>query len=132
MKHFIFIIMTFLIPLFLFGKAGYHEPWGKDSSLMKKTYTKEKKPSGTYQLANTLIQFHQKNFSPIDGPRSSFRPTSSRYMQLAMQRYGTCQGFFMGCDRLLRENSETWVYQTRIIDGITYKFDPAIKDKFSK
>jgi len=50
-------------------------------------------------LAN-VIRFHQTFLSPISGPRSHFRPTSSRYMQLAMKRYGFVQGLLMGLDRL--------------------------------
>jgi hypothetical protein len=35
----------------------------------------------------------------------------------------------MGCDRLLRENNEEWIYQKVIIDGYEYKYDPARLDK---
>lgn len=127
-------LLLVVFPLMLTASVGYQEPWGTDSSLSRKHSPKEeeKSLSGSTQLANTIISFHQNHFSPIDGPRSSFRPTSSRYMQLAMQRYGTCEGFLMGCDRLLRENADPWVYETIVIDHVTYKYDPAVKDKFSK
>lgn len=75
-------------------------------------------------MAEKVILFHQNIISPADGPRSSFRPTSARYMLLAMRRHGFLKGYVMGCDRLLRENKDDWVYRTRTIDGITYKFDP--------
>ena len=51
-------------------------------------------------------------------------------MQLAMQRYGFLKGFIMGCDRLLRENDEEWVYRTVEIDGRRFKYDPAKTDKY--
>ena len=53
-----------------------------------------------------VIDFHQKVISPVDGPRSHFRPSSSQYMRQAMHNYGFFKGYIMGCDRLLRENSE--------------------------
>lgn len=131
-KNFVFLCCFF--PFFLFATPGYFSPWGKDADI---SYSKEekkepmKKSSLGLFLAEKVIDFHQRVLSPVDGPRSSFRPTSSRYMQLAMRRYGFFKGFIMGCDRLLRENNEKWVYQTKEIDGSTYKYDPAILDKFS-
>ncbi len=50
-------------------------------------------------------------------------------MRLAMYNYGFIKGFLMGCDRLLRENSDDWVYRKITIDGEVYKFDPARIDK---
>lgn len=113
-------------------QPGYFEPWGKDSEIIKKEETKEilEKPTIFSWTAQKIIKFHQNNFSPIQGPRSNYRPTSSRYMQLAISRYGFFKGFIMGCDRLLRENSEEWVYRTIEIDGVHYKYDPARVDKF--
>jgi putative component of membrane protein insertase Oxa1/YidC/SpoIIIJ protein YidD len=72
----------------------------------------------------SAIHFHAKVISPVDGPRSHFRPTSSRYMLQAMRQYGVLSGFVKGCDRLIRENGERWVYRTVEIDGITYQHDP--------
>ncbi|NGX56136.1 MAG: putative membrane protein insertion efficiency factor [Candidatus Anoxychlamydiales bacterium] len=123
-----FFIIIFL-PSFIFSK-GYIEPWGKDSNL-KITEKKEKRKSSFLTKAfDKVIVFHQKVLSPVDGPRSHFRPTSSRYMQLAMQRYGFFKGYIMGCDRLLRENKEAWVYRKIVIDNIEYKFDPAFENKY--
>ncbi|NDB83585.1 MAG: membrane protein insertion efficiency factor YidD [Alphaproteobacteria bacterium] len=79
------------------------------------------------QIADVIIQFHQKILSPVDGPRSHYRPTSSRYMQLAMYKHGFIKGFIMGCDRLLRENKAPWVYRSIEIDGQKYKYDPVRK-----
>jgi hypothetical protein len=36
----------------------------------------------------------------------------------------------MGCDRLLRENEEKWVYRTVYFHGRLLKYDPAILDKY--
>jgi putative component of membrane protein insertase Oxa1/YidC/SpoIIIJ protein YidD len=114
----------------LCAKCIYEEPWGKDSNLKYKTKTEQKNNSILTKIADKIILFHQKILSPVDGPRSHFRPTSSRYMQLAMQRYGFFKGYIMGCDRLLRENKDKWIYQTITIDKMEYKFDPAKEDKF--
>jgi len=48
--------------------------------------------------------------SPADGPRSHFYPSSSQYTKDAMDKYGFFAGFLMGCDRLMRENNEEWIY----------------------
>ena len=115
----------------LSARALFEEPWGRDSDLKAPSHTvAPQKTSLATQVADKIIRFHQEVLSPVDGPRSSFRPTSSRYMQLAMQRYGFIKGFVMGCDRLLRENDESWVYHTLEIDGKKFKFDPAVQDKY--
>lgn len=114
-------------PLICQARPGYFEPWGKDSDLMLRQTTtspQEKRISIPVLLADKIIRFHQQIISPVDGPRSHFRPTSSRYMQLAMHRYGFMKGFIMGCDRLLRENKDPWVYRVIDIDGQLFKFDP--------
>jgi len=127
MKYFI----CFLIPFFLIANC-FEEPWGKDAEISrgKKLFTPSEEPSIFTKAADKIIQFHQKVLSPVDGPRSHFRPTSSRYMQLAMKRYGFLRGYIMGCDRLLRENDDDWVYRTIEIDGKIYKYDPAKVNKF--
>lgn len=139
----LFLLLFF--PLFIFSTIKFEEPWGKDSDLFytpslendtsKKPWNfeaKTKKLNLMTKAADKVITFKQKVISPIDGPRSSFRPTSSRYMQLAMYRYGFFKGFIMGCDRLLRENSDKWCYRTIVIDNVEYKYDPAIPDKYYK
>lgn len=93
--------------------------------------TEEQQPSIGVRIANAVIWFHQNIISPIDGPRSAYRPSSSQYMKQAMSRYGFFRGFVMGCDRLLRENDEEWVYRTIEENGKTYKYDPAFEDKYS-
>jgi len=123
-------LLFLFIPILIFSE----EPWGKDYDIkyIIPSVKKEKKHSFLSKIANNIIIFHQKNFSPIDGPRSNFRPTSSRYMQLAIKRYGFFKGYIMGCDRLLRENREKWVYRTIKIDDHIYKYDPATINKYSK
>jgi hypothetical protein len=128
LKVFVFILLSF----HLFASPGYKEPWGQDSDL-KAPPPREvfKKPSLATKIADAVIKFHQDVISPVDGPRSHYRPTSSRYMQLAMQRYGFIKGFIMGCDRLLRENDEEWVYRKIEIDGRIFKYDPAKVNKYN-
>lgn len=119
--------------LSLFASQGFFEPWGKDADLKAPPSHVEAKKTGiATQIADAIIDFHQKVISPVDGPRSHFRPTSSTYMKLAMHRYGFVKGFLMGCDRLLRENDEEWVYRKIEIDGKVYKYDPAVPDKYKK
>lgn len=110
----------------LFALSGYHEPWGKNSDLQKKEniQTFYPKPSLATLVAKQVILFHQKVLSPIDGPRSHFKPCSSQYMKVAMMKHGFCKGFIMGCDRLLRENKDPWVYRETSVDGKLIKYDP--------
>ncbi len=131
MKKFLFLI--FFFPVILFSNnIKFEEPWGKDADLKYKIKENSENSSSSIftKVADKIILFHQKVLSPVDGPRSNFRPTSSRYMQLAMQRFGFFKGYIMGCDRLLRENNDKWVYQTINIDNVEYKYDPAKEDKY--
>ncbi len=121
------VFKLLLIPCFLF--AHYQEPWGKDHDLrVPEEKTIPQRSIGT-RVADLVIDFHQKVISPVDGPRSHFRPSSSQYMRQAMYNYGFFKGFVMGCDRLLRENNEKWVYRTIEENGTIYKYDPATTDK---
>jgi hypothetical protein len=133
-KFFLFCFsLTLLFHTSLFAiRAGYFEPWGKDEQLRI-----EKHPSTLYDTPpvrnplvyamDLLVTFHQNIISPVDGPRSHFRPTSSRYMLLAMKRHGFIKGFVMGCDRLMRENSDRWVYRQKEINGVVYSWDPTYR-----
>jgi putative component of membrane protein insertase Oxa1/YidC/SpoIIIJ protein YidD len=118
-------------------RAGYFEPWGKDENL-RGSPTRTKNPyahlydtppnrSPLVYGMDLLVQFHQNVISPVDGPRSNFRPTSARYMLLAMKRHGFIKGYLMGCDRLIRENSDPWVYRKKEIAGVVYKWDPTYR-----
>jgi putative component of membrane protein insertase Oxa1/YidC/SpoIIIJ protein YidD len=120
-----------LVPILLAASPGYFEPWGKDSDLKSpKPKTTQEKVSMATRVADAVIQFHQQVISPVDGPRSHYRPSSSQYMHSAMHRYGFLKGFIMGCDRLLRENDEEWVYRTIQVDGKIFKYDPAKENKY--
>jgi len=121
------VFRILLIPFCLF--AHYSEPWGKDHNLRVPEEKNIPHHSVGTRIADLIIDFHQKVISPVDGPRSHFRPSSSQYMRQAMHNYGFFKGFIMGCDRLLRENNEKWVYRTIEENGTTYKYDPATVDK---
>src|ERR1700722_49679 len=98
----------------LWGNSpGYFVPWGKDSDLVfyQPQQILPKRTDLLSKAAEQVILFHQNVISPVDGPRSHFRPTSARYMLLAIRRYGFFLGYIKGCDRLLRENKEPWVYR---------------------
>lgn len=123
----LFKFLLFLtLPLYLLATPGYHTPWGKDVdlSIQKKSEKNTTIDSPAAFLAKKLILFHQKILSPVDGPRSHFYPCSSQYMKLAITKHGFIRGFIMGCDRLIREDSDPWVYQNIIIDGKLVKYDP--------
>jgi putative component of membrane protein insertase Oxa1/YidC/SpoIIIJ protein YidD len=115
-----------LLPHLLFATTGYHLPWGNDADVQLATPPSSTASSHSFgvQVAEKVIHFHQTVLSPVDGPRSHFRPSSSAYMKQAMQKHGFCQGFIMGCDRLMRENSDPWVYKTIEDEGKLFKYDP--------
>ncbi len=123
-----------LLTTVLCARDPYQEPWGHDAGIRSELAATSPRVSApvAVRIADAVIRFHQDVISPVDGPRSHFRPTSSRYMQLAMHRYGFFKGYVMGCDRLLRENEEEWVYRTVEIDGISFKYDPAWTDKYHR
>lgn len=107
------------------------DPWGKDADLVNEPVWRYETIGGRIKtplfgaFAEAGIQFHQKIISPADGPRSHFYPSSSQYTKEAMRKYGFFKGFILGCDRLMRENPEDWVYPTTTLPGnITLKYDP--------
>ena len=122
-----FKLIFILFPILAHTYPGYFEPWGKDSDLkyspVQLTQSTPPRSMGV-RVAEQVILFHQQVLSPVDGPRSHFRPSSSSYMMQAMQKHGFFQGFLMGCDRLMRENSDAWVYRKIEEDGKLFKHDP--------
>lgn len=108
------------------------EPWGKDADLVLVQKCSTGSRSKPYcktpflgAFAEAAIAFHQKIISPCDGPRSHFIPCSSKYTLDAMRKHGFFQGMLMGCDRLMRENKEEWVYRITLDkEGNCVKFDP--------
>jgi putative component of membrane protein insertase Oxa1/YidC/SpoIIIJ protein YidD len=108
----------------------FADPWGKDADLAKGKNESRccKTPCATPVLgrfAEVMIKFHQNIISPADGPRSNFIPSSSQYTLDAMRKYGFFKGFTFGCDRLMRENKDPWVYPlTYDGAGKVIKYDP--------
>jgi uncharacterized protein len=110
-----------------FSESG-NTPWGYDDDLI---FIKQEKPKDEklkqsigQKTCRGMIRFFQVYISPIDGPRSSYYPTSSQYALEAIQKHGILKGIGMGCDRLLRENGEVWVYETTDRFGPLRKLDP--------
>lgn len=126
------IRLTCLIAVFLLGVnlTIQCDPWGKDADLaflQPSPCSASQKISTPIlgELGEALINFHQDVISPCDGPRSHFIPSSSQYTLDAMRKYGFFKGFQMGCDRLMRENSEEWIYPTiQDASGNSMKWDP--------
>jgi uncharacterized protein len=127
LKAIIFFILQMLISSSLCVHA---DPWGKDADLVSCDFRPPPSlntcPTPLMgQLAECLIGFHQTVITPIDGPRSNYLPSSSQYTLDAMRKYGFFTGFTMGCDRLMRENDDPWVYPQVIdIHGYPMKYDP--------
>lgn len=107
-----FLVLQF--PLIFISFGIYADPWGNDADLCVKKIPESSICSTPIlgSVGEILIGFHQQVISPADGPRSHFKPSSSQYTLNAMRNYGFFQGYLMGCDRLMRENSEEWVYRT--------------------
>lgn len=124
----LFKILWIVLPSVLLSLPGYHLPWGKDADL--KYEVSSRSSENLNQLSSLLAQamgrvivFHQNIISPIDGPRSHFKPSSSSYMLQAMTKHGFLKGYLMGCDRLLRENSDPWFYRTILFQDQIWKID---------
>ncbi len=115
------------LTLSLFGSPneGVMEVWGQDHDL---AYIPKIEKTKTLPLSRkiprTMIRFFQNYISPIDGPRSSYVPTSSQYALQAIEKYGFFKGVVVGCDRLLRENGQHWVYEVKDFEGLERKVDP--------
>lgn len=123
--------LTFRHSVFLFCLLGYAnlsaDPWGKDACLVdyrpcQEPCEPQQSPMAT--IGEVLIRFHQEVISPADGPRSHFFPSSSQYTKIAMKRHGFYWGWILGCDRLMRENSEKWIYPTVPGPYGCLKYDP--------
>lgn len=118
------ITLVLLIPFFLIARPS--EPFGKDSELIQPSPIQKKIKSlnPLFHVAKGAIKLHQNFISPAQGERSHFKPSSSEYTKQAIHKHGFVKGFLMGCDRLMRENEESWVYETKVIDERIWKFDP--------
>lgn len=123
-----FKIIFIFLPILAHAVPGYIEPWGKRADLKyapaELTPEKPRTSSVGVRIAEQVILFHQRVLSPVDGPRSHFRPSSSSYMMQSIQKHGFFEGFLMGCDRLMRENSDEWVYRKIQDEGKLFKHDP--------
>ena len=129
-NFFVTFILSCIIFAFLPCSFLHADPWGKDANLAErkgKSLTSAT-PCKTLlfgPFGEKLIAFHQTVISPADGPRSHFIPSSSQYTLNAMRKYGFFKGVSMGCDRLMRENKDPWIYKLILTaDGKIMKYDP--------
>lgn len=102
-------------------------PWGKDADLccIKRSPEIAIEGGPLVRFSEVIIGFHKKVISPADGPRSHFLPNSSQYTLDAIHKYGFFWGYLLGCDRLLRENRDPWIYPQITNDqGMITKWDP--------
>jgi putative component of membrane protein insertase Oxa1/YidC/SpoIIIJ protein YidD len=120
--------MLFIMTV-MWGSLHAEAPWGKDAELAyhhRVTATEPPAPITPFSaIAQHCIQFHQDVISPADGPRSNYLPSSSEYTRQAIVKYGFFTGYLMGCDRLMRENQDPWIYdKTSSREKGTLKWDP--------
>ncbi len=124
MKKFLFL---FLHTLPLLAGPGYYYPW-EEKDLYIQTFKESQTQGETChkEAGFYLIHLYQKSISPTTGARSHYRPSSAQYTLESMQKRGFLLGFIMGCDRLMRENSEHMWYQPMYLDinKKWYKWDP--------
>ena len=106
-----------LLLLLLCSALGAEEPWGTDAN-------RAQPKAASFSPCQYLIRFHQQVLSEADGPRSHYLPSSSEYTRRAMVSWGSAMGFILGCDRLLRENSDHWVYRRAKIRSGYLKWNP--------
>ena len=111
-------LVSFLISIAIFAE----EPWGIDASLVTKPVFKP--VSTCFSPSLYLIRFHQRILSEADGPRSHFFPSSSEYTRQAIVMWGAGMGTVLGCDRLMRENNEQWLYRVKKVRAGPLKWDP--------
>jgi putative component of membrane protein insertase Oxa1/YidC/SpoIIIJ protein YidD len=104
--------------------AAWGAPWGVDADLAQPCVGERCCQVGMAAQLDGVIRFHQKVISPTDGPRSHFYPSSSQYGRDAIYCHGPGLGLLMTFDRLLRENSEPWVYPLCHVGESCLKFDP--------
>lgn len=120
--------MQWVLVLICFVGTLGANPWGKDAELCQprqRGCATPKQQGPLIRFSEIMIGFHQNVISPADGPRSHFKPSSSRYTMDAIHKYGFVTGFLLGCDRLMRENNDPWVYPTIVTeDGLITKWDP--------
>lgn len=123
--------LFFCLFLWILFAPLHADPWGKDADLVQKKVVCHEQPPPVCRtpilgaFSDIMINFHQNVISPADGPRSHYYPSSSQYTKDAMAKYGFFKGFILGCDRLMRENPENWVYPTVVRpDGTVMKYDP--------
>ncbi len=104
------------------------EPWGCDAELAQRCCLEgcscvHNDP--LVQATRALVRFHKGVISPADGPRSHYTPSSSEYMLQAVEKHGFLCGYLMGCDRLMRENCDPWVYRKTVGKyRLITKYDP--------
>jgi len=130
-KNFI-LILFLLLSISSVQASSYNEvgngPWGIDQELPH-LHRQEAVPfpqplSASQKVCRSMIRFFQVYISPCDGPRSSFWPSSSQYTWEAIEKYGALKGIALGCDRLMRENGENWIYPLEERGGVLRKVDP--------
>ncbi len=125
------LLLSTLFSTSLAATSLMNAPWGKDADLVLWDHPGPDYKESTCQtpilgpIGEQLIRFHQEIISPCDGPRSHYKPSSSQYTLEAMRKYGFLTGMAMGCDRLMRENNEPWVYRLTLDGaGQSIKYDP--------
>ena len=104
-------------------------PTEQNKKAVKKNY--EEATSSPKIAFKWVISFFQTYISPMDGPRCQLYPTCSGYGKEAFSRNGSIAGFIMTADRLMRDNSDAYLYYPLIKVGRHYYYyDPVENNEY--
>lgn len=76
------------------------------------------------KLSTSMIDWYKAHVSPLNVMGCDYYPSCSQYTKEAIEKYGFFKGWLLGCDRLMRCNSDDWVYAKIEVDGEVKKFNP--------
>lgn len=75
-------------------------------------------------LALLLLHTYRQTLSRSDMELCAFRPSCSRFAQLAIDEFGTVRGILLGADRLLRDGPSALDYDYRPAGDGRHLLDP--------
>lgn len=76
------------------------------------------------QLSTMMIDWYKAHIAPLNILGCDYYPSCSQYTKQAIQKHGFIKGWLLGCDRLLRCNSDHWIYPQIQVDGEIKKYNP--------
>lgn len=124
-KTVIILVLSFLIPVFLFSEGLAWEDWpdSRPDAVPTKVQT-------NVNIGQWLASFYRDHISPVDGSRCPSMPSCSSYSIQAFQKHGFFKGWIMTVDRLLHEGEEGRFSPLIYTDGEWKIFDPVENNDF--